>query len=101
MYFQGGSSLKCSAHTRFCKATNLYLDLRKPRRGHERSVSLKLTHIKKNNYTDSDDNALRLRCLCCRYKEDFIQKGEMGGCCRLNKQALSAEGEHKSPLQSW
>uniref|UniRef100_A0A3Q4AC47 EGF domain-specific O-linked N-acetylglucosamine transferase n=1 Tax=Mola mola TaxID=94237 RepID=A0A3Q4AC47_MOLML len=67
----GGSSLKCSSHTRFCKATNLYLDLRNPRRTHE------------------------------RYKEDFIQKGEIGGCCRLNKRALAAEGEHKSPLQSW
>ncbi|XP_033939694.1 EGF domain-specific O-linked N-acetylglucosamine transferase isoform X3 [Pseudochaenichthys georgianus] len=67
----GDSSLRCSSHTRFCKATNLYLDLREPRRGHE------------------------------RYKEDFIQKGEIGGRCRLNKPALAAEGEHKSPLQSW
>uniref|UniRef100_A0A3Q1FG32 EGF domain-specific O-linked N-acetylglucosamine transferase n=1 Tax=Acanthochromis polyacanthus TaxID=80966 RepID=A0A3Q1FG32_9TELE len=67
----GSSSLKCSSHTRFCKATNLYLDLRKPRRSHE------------------------------RYNEDFIQTGEIGGHCRLNKRALAAEGEHKSPLQSW
>lgn len=67
----GDSSLKCSTHTRFCMATNLYLDLRNPRRGSE------------------------------RYKEDFIQKGELGGSCKLNKQALAAEGEHKSPLQSW
>ncbi|XP_054640869.1 EGF domain-specific O-linked N-acetylglucosamine transferase isoform X3 [Dunckerocampus dactyliophorus] len=67
----GDSSLKCSSHARFCKATNLYLDLRKPRRSHE------------------------------RYKEDFIQKGEIGGHCRLNQQALAAAGEHKSPLQSW
>uniref|UniRef100_A0A8D0CX36 EGF domain specific O-linked N-acetylglucosamine transferase n=1 Tax=Sander lucioperca TaxID=283035 RepID=A0A8D0CX36_SANLU len=67
----GDSSLRCSSQTRFCKATNLYLDLRKPRRSHE------------------------------RYREDFIQKGEIGGRCRLNKRALAAEGEHKSPLQSW
>nr|XP_061779791.1 EGF domain-specific O-linked N-acetylglucosamine transferase-like isoform X2 [Nerophis lumbriciformis] len=67
----GDSSLRCSSHARFCKATNLYLDLRQPRRSHE------------------------------RYKEDFIQKGEIGGHCRLNKQALAAAGEHKSPLQSW
>lgn len=67
----GDSSLKCSSHTRFCKGTNLYLDLRSPRRGHE------------------------------RYKEDFIQRGEIGGSCRLNKHALTAAGEHKSPLQSW
>ncbi|XP_046882342.1 EGF domain-specific O-linked N-acetylglucosamine transferase [Hypomesus transpacificus] len=65
------SSLKCSSHTRFCRATNLYLDLRNPPRGHE------------------------------RYKEDFLQQGEIGGHCRLNKRALSAEGDHKSPLQSW
>uniref|UniRef100_A0A8K9WSD1 EGF domain-specific O-linked N-acetylglucosamine (GlcNAc) transferase n=1 Tax=Oncorhynchus mykiss TaxID=8022 RepID=A0A8K9WSD1_ONCMY len=68
---KGDSSLKCSSHTRFCRATNLYLDLRNPRRGHE------------------------------RYKEDFLQEGEIGGRCSLNSRALAAEGEHKSPLQSW
>ncbi|KAJ7998974.1 hypothetical protein DPEC_G00210560 [Dallia pectoralis] len=67
----GDSSLKCTSHTRFCQATNLYLDLRNPRRGHE------------------------------RYKEDFLQVGEIGGRCRLNSRALAAEGGHKSPLQSW
>ncbi|XP_049588591.1 EGF domain-specific O-linked N-acetylglucosamine transferase [Syngnathus scovelli] len=67
----GDSSLRCTSHARFCKATNLYLDLRKPRRSHE------------------------------RYQEDFIQKGELGGHCRLDKQALAAAGKHKSPLQSW
>uniref|UniRef100_A0A668VRD6 EGF domain-specific O-linked N-acetylglucosamine transferase n=1 Tax=Oreochromis aureus TaxID=47969 RepID=A0A668VRD6_OREAU len=61
----------CCSYTRFCKATNLYLDLRKPRRSHE------------------------------RYKEDFIQAGEIGGHCKLNKEALVGEGDHKSPLQSW
>ncbi|CAB1353498.1 unnamed protein product [Coregonus sp. 'balchen'] len=69
--FKGDSSLKCSSHTRFCRATNLYLDLRNPRRGHE------------------------------RYKEDFLQEGEIGGRCSLNSRALATEGEHKSPLQSW
>ncbi|XP_028854811.1 EGF domain-specific O-linked N-acetylglucosamine transferase [Denticeps clupeoides] len=67
----GDSSLMCTSYTRFCRATNLYLDLRKPRRGHE------------------------------RYKEDFLQEGEIGGRCSLNKRALAAEGQHKSPLQSW
>ncbi|CAB1314818.1 unnamed protein product [Coregonus sp. 'balchen'] len=67
----GDSSLKCTSHTRFCRATNLYLDLRNPRRGH------------------------------VRYKEDFLQEGEIGGRCSLNSRALAAEGEHKSPLQSW
>uniref|UniRef100_A0A3B3DCH5 EGF domain-specific O-linked N-acetylglucosamine (GlcNAc) transferase n=1 Tax=Oryzias melastigma TaxID=30732 RepID=A0A3B3DCH5_ORYME len=65
------SSLRCTRHTRYCRATNLYLDLRQPRRGHE------------------------------RFQEDFIQMGEIGGLCKLNKQALAAEGDHKSPLQSW
>ena len=36
-----------------------------------------------------------------RYKEDFLQRGEIGGQCRLKGKALSAEGQHKSPLQSW
>uniref|UniRef100_A0A8B9LGZ1 EGF domain-specific O-linked N-acetylglucosamine transferase n=1 Tax=Astyanax mexicanus TaxID=7994 RepID=A0A8B9LGZ1_ASTMX len=67
----GESFLKCTSHMRFCRATNLYLDLREPRRGQE------------------------------RYKEDFLQKGEIGGRCRLNSAALEAEGQHKSPLQSW
>ncbi|XP_066527384.1 EGF domain-specific O-linked N-acetylglucosamine transferase [Hoplias malabaricus] len=67
----GDSSLMCTSYLRYCRATNLYLDLRKPRRGKE------------------------------RYKEDFLQQGEIGGFCRLNSRALEAEGEHKSPLQSW
>ncbi|XP_043933841.1 EGF domain-specific O-linked N-acetylglucosamine transferase isoform X2 [Protopterus annectens] len=67
----GDSSLTCSSFTRYCRATNLYMDLRNPRRNDE------------------------------RYNEDFFQDGEIGGYCDLNKQALLAEGEHKSPLQSW
>ncbi|KAK1799549.1 hypothetical protein P4O66_000430 [Electrophorus voltai] len=67
----GDSSLECTNYLRFCRATGLYLDLRNPRRGHE------------------------------RYKEDFLQLGEIGGHCRLNSSALEAEGQHKSPLQSW
>ncbi|KAM4740395.1 LOW QUALITY PROTEIN: EGF domain-specific O-linked N-acetylglucosamine transferase [Anableps anableps] len=67
----GDSSLRCSSHARFCRATNLYLDLRNSRRSHE------------------------------RYDEDFFHTGEIGGHCKLNKQALAAEGDHKSPLQSW
>ncbi|XP_072438618.1 EGF domain-specific O-linked N-acetylglucosamine transferase isoform X1 [Chiloscyllium punctatum] len=67
----GDSSLMCSKYTRYCRATNLYIDLRNPRRS-----------------TD-------------RYKEDFLQEGEIGGHCKLDRKALLAEGEHKSPLQSW
>uniref|UniRef100_A0A673HZS8 EGF domain-specific O-linked N-acetylglucosamine transferase n=1 Tax=Sinocyclocheilus rhinocerous TaxID=307959 RepID=A0A673HZS8_9TELE len=69
--FKGDSSLKCTSHMRFCRAINLYLDLRSPRRGHE------------------------------RYKEDFLEQGEIGGHCSLNSKALAAEGTHKSPFQSW
>uniref|UniRef100_A0A8C2EGU3 EGF domain-specific O-linked N-acetylglucosamine transferase n=1 Tax=Cyprinus carpio TaxID=7962 RepID=A0A8C2EGU3_CYPCA len=67
----GDSSLKCTSHMRFCRAVNLFLDLRSPRRGHE------------------------------RYKEDFLEQGEIGGHCSLDSKALAAEGMHKSPLQSW
>ncbi|XP_051873757.1 EGF domain-specific O-linked N-acetylglucosamine transferase isoform X2 [Pristis pectinata] len=67
----GDSFLACTKYTRYCRATNLYIDLRNPRRN-----------------TD-------------RYKEDFLQEGDIGGCCKLNKASLMAEGEHKSPLQSW
>ncbi|MGH0187788.1 UNVERIFIED_CONTAM: hypothetical protein FKN15_026475 [Acipenser sinensis] len=67
----GDSSLSCTSFTRYCRATNLYIDLRHPRRSHD------------------------------RYKEDFLQAGEIGGHCQLDKKALLSEGEHKSPLQSW
>ncbi|CAM9995323.1 unnamed protein product [Lampetra planeri] len=67
----GDSSLTCVQYTRYCRATNLYVDLRKPRRG-----------------TD-------------RFSEDFFEAGEIGGRCDLDAAALAAEGEHKSPLQSW
>lgn len=35
------------------------------------------------------------------FKEDFVLEGEIGGHCDLHKTLLKAEGEHKSPLQSW
>lgn len=38
---------------------------------------------------------------CNRFKEDFLQKGEIGGHCTLDVQAFLAEGQRKSPLQSW
>ncbi|XP_048878340.1 EGF domain-specific O-linked N-acetylglucosamine transferase [Brienomyrus brachyistius] len=67
----GDSSLKCTSHMRYCRATNLYIDLRQPPRSHE------------------------------RYKEDFLRDGAIGGRCRLNSRALQSAGQHKSPLQSW
>uniref|UniRef100_A0A8C8J8H0 EGF domain-specific O-linked N-acetylglucosamine transferase n=1 Tax=Oncorhynchus tshawytscha TaxID=74940 RepID=A0A8C8J8H0_ONCTS len=67
----GDSSLKCTRHTRFCRATNLYLDLRNPRRGHERSV----------------------------YPWGHVLSRVPSGFLVLL--SLAAEGEHKIPLQSW
>lgn len=58
LFFQGGSSLKCSTHTRFCKANNLYLDLRKPRRSHERLVQFEVIRYK--SYLGIDDGVLKL-----------------------------------------
>uniref|UniRef100_A0A803JWL1 EGF domain-specific O-linked N-acetylglucosamine transferase n=1 Tax=Xenopus tropicalis TaxID=8364 RepID=A0A803JWL1_XENTR len=68
---QGDSMLACSRNLQHCRATNLYLDLRNPRRGQE------------------------------NFKEDFLQEGEIGGRCNLDKQALLSQGAWKSPLQSW
>ncbi|XP_075704070.1 EGF domain-specific O-linked N-acetylglucosamine transferase-like isoform X2 [Rhinoderma darwinii] len=68
---QGDSLLACSCHLLHCRATNLYLDLRNPRRSQD------------------------------RFKEDFIQEGEMGGHCDLDSQKLLSQGDRKSPLQSW
>jgi len=37
-----------------------------------------------------------------RFREDvFTESGQIGGHCKLDNKKLSAEGEHKSPLQSW
>ncbi|XP_040424652.1 EGF domain-specific O-linked N-acetylglucosamine transferase isoform X1 [Cygnus olor] len=67
----GDSSLACSQYLQHCRATNLYIDLRTVKRNHD------------------------------RFKEDFFQKGEIGGHCTLDVQAFLAEGQRKSPLQSW
>ncbi|NXS42262.1 EOGT transferase, partial [Balaeniceps rex] len=67
----GDSSLTCSQYLQHCRATNLYIDLRTVKRNHD------------------------------RFKEDFLQKGEIGGHCSLDVQAFLAEGQRKSPLQSW
>ncbi|XP_006865699.1 PREDICTED: EGF domain-specific O-linked N-acetylglucosamine transferase isoform X2 [Chrysochloris asiatica] len=67
----GDSGLLCSRYLQYCRATNLYLDLR---------------HIKRNHD---------------RFKEDFFQSGEIGGHCKLDVHTLMSEGQRKSPLQSW
>uniref|UniRef100_A0A8C9A0X9 EGF domain-specific O-linked N-acetylglucosamine transferase n=1 Tax=Prolemur simus TaxID=1328070 RepID=A0A8C9A0X9_PROSS len=65
------SSLVCSRYLQYCRASNLYLDLRNIKRNHD------------------------------RFKEDFFQSGEIGGHCRLDVRTLMSEGQRKSPLQSW
>ncbi|XP_053147119.1 EGF domain-specific O-linked N-acetylglucosamine transferase isoform X2 [Hemicordylus capensis] len=67
----GDSSLECSRFLQYCRATNLYIDLRTPKRNHE------------------------------RFNEDFFQKGQVGGHCKMDIQTFLAEGQRKSPLQSW
>lgn len=57
LFPQGDSSLKCSSYARFCRATNLYLDLRNPRRSHERSVAFRSRFPSPNK---SDPNLDRL-----------------------------------------
>ncbi|XP_045146057.1 EGF domain-specific O-linked N-acetylglucosamine transferase [Echinops telfairi] len=68
---QGDSGLVCSRYLQYCRATNLYLDLRNIKRNHD------------------------------RFKEDFFQRGEIGGHCELDTHTLMSEGQRKSPLQSW
>ncbi|XP_044307922.1 EGF domain-specific O-linked N-acetylglucosamine transferase isoform X1 [Varanus komodoensis] len=67
----GDSSLECSRYLQYCRATNLYIDLRNPKRNHD------------------------------RFNEDFFKKGQIGGHCHMDIQAFLAEGQRKSPLQSW
>uniref|UniRef100_A0A8C5R4T0 EGF domain-specific O-linked N-acetylglucosamine transferase n=1 Tax=Leptobrachium leishanense TaxID=445787 RepID=A0A8C5R4T0_9ANUR len=68
---EGDSLLSCSSHLQHCRASNLYLDLRTPRRGSD------------------------------RFKEDFFQEGEIGGHCNFDANKLKSQGQRKSPLQSW
>ncbi|XP_062979493.1 EGF domain-specific O-linked N-acetylglucosamine transferase isoform X2 [Elgaria multicarinata webbii] len=67
----GDSSLECSRYLQYCRATNLYVDLRTPERNHD------------------------------RFNEDFFKRGQIGGHCTLDVQNFLAEGQRKSPLQSW
>eukprot|EP00069_Balaena_mysticetus_P009574 bmy_01244T0 len=69
--YKNDSSLVCSRYLQYCRATNLYLDLRNIKRNHD------------------------------RFKEDFFQSGEIGGHCKLDIRMLMSQGQRKSPLQSW
>ncbi|XP_078596851.1 EGF domain-specific O-linked N-acetylglucosamine transferase-like [Branchiostoma floridae x Branchiostoma japonicum] len=70
---EGDSSLSCVKHTRYCRATNIYMDFAN---------------------LDSDNNSNR-------YRENLFNAGQIGGHCKLYPRRLSAEGDHKSALQSW
>ncbi|XP_041350090.1 EGF domain-specific O-linked N-acetylglucosamine transferase-like [Gigantopelta aegis] len=70
---QDDSTLECVRYFRYCKATNIYMDLRKS----------------------------NIRSGTNRYREDIFTEGQIGGHCKLKKDAVKQEGEHKSPLQSW
>lgn len=67
------SYLACAKYARFCRAKKIYLDFTK--------ADLKTGHN--------------------RYREDLFKPGEIGGHCAMDRARLLAEGEHKSPLQSW
>ncbi|XP_013380466.1 EGF domain-specific O-linked N-acetylglucosamine transferase isoform X2 [Lingula anatina] len=70
---KGDSSLRCSSFTRYCRATDIYIDLR---------------NLNSKAHTD-------------RFRESVFKQGEIGGHCKLNKKLLREQSEHKSPLQSW
>ncbi|XP_027719893.1 EGF domain-specific O-linked N-acetylglucosamine transferase [Vombatus ursinus] len=67
----GDSWLVCSRYLQYCRVSNLYIDLRQVKRNHD------------------------------RFKENFLQKGDIGGHCKLDVDTLISEGQRKSPLQSW
>ncbi|CAM4742107.1 unnamed protein product [Rotaria magnacalcarata] len=66
-------SLECVDHLRFCRAKNIYIDFR---------------HTETSKHID-------------RYREDILKPGDIGGHCKLNRDDLIKNGDHKSPLQSW
>ncbi|XP_061195475.1 EGF domain-specific O-linked N-acetylglucosamine transferase-like isoform X1 [Saccostrea echinata] len=81
---QEDSSLECVRYTRFCRGRNLFFDFTKPEMfsGQERF---------KENLFDAK----------LRFAQDEFNTGVIGGHCDLDKEALKAEGDHKSALQSW
>ncbi|XP_050033230.1 EGF domain-specific O-linked N-acetylglucosamine transferase-like isoform X2 [Dermacentor andersoni] len=69
----GASLLECVRHMELCRAKNIRLDFQR---------LLSMTGLVK-------------------YREDILGPGLVGGYCRLDKDSLHLEGDHKSPLQSW
>ncbi|BFZ10952.1 hypothetical protein BsWGS_13992 [Bradybaena similaris] len=72
---QDDSSLECCRYLRYCRARNIYIDF----------TTAGILH-------GTDRN---------RYREDILGPNHIGGHCKLDVSGLKAEGEHKSPLQSW
>uniref|UniRef100_H2ZP70 EGF domain-specific O-linked N-acetylglucosamine transferase n=1 Tax=Ciona savignyi TaxID=51511 RepID=H2ZP70_CIOSA len=70
---QQQSMLQCSKYTRYCKAQNLFIDFTGLRDPHNRD----------------------------KFRENVFKQGQIGGDCVLDRQLLQAQGDHKSPLQSW
>ncbi|XP_075526517.1 EGF domain-specific O-linked N-acetylglucosamine transferase-like isoform X6 [Dermacentor variabilis] len=69
----GASLLECVRHMELCRAKNIRLDFQR---------LLSMTGLVK-------------------YREDILGPALVGGYCRLDKDSLHLEGDHKSPLQSW
>jgi EGF domain-specific O-GlcNAc transferase len=71
----GDGHLECVDHLRMCRGRNLYFD------------------FKDLNSANSVD----------RYRENLFPQpmGQVGAKCKLDKELLIKNGDHKSPLQSW
>ena len=67
------SSLECVDHARMCRAKNIYFN------------------FADINCKSSND----------RYREDLLKPGQVGGKCKFDSEKFKAQGDHKSPLQSW
>ncbi|EDV19908.1 uncharacterized protein TRIADDRAFT_32818 [Trichoplax adhaerens] len=70
---EGDSTLDCNQHMRYCRATNLYMNLKNSRMADSRE----------------------------RFRTDVFKKGEIGGHCQLDGQRLKNSDKQKGELQSW
>ncbi|ESO10733.1 hypothetical protein HELRODRAFT_72578 [Helobdella robusta] len=68
-----GSSLNCSKHMRYCKARNIYINLKQ------------VDFVNSNN----------------RFKEDVFKPGDLGGDCTVNQTLIKSMGSQKGALSSW
>ncbi|ESO10734.1 hypothetical protein HELRODRAFT_72380 [Helobdella robusta] len=68
------SSLRCVKHMRFCKAENIYINL------------------KNVNFTNSTERL---------FQRDIFKPGDIGGDCVVNSNLLYTNGSHRQSLSSW